>query len=169
VLVGNKDQPSNLEVAQELQRDLKAVGVDLQLAMVSRDALLKDYLAPRSYHLALVNWAAAGADPDLYAYWHSSQNTSGVDFSGWTNASADSALEGGLHVTDKVVRTRLYGEFQKAFAQDVPGIVLYYPLYAYATRQPAANVSLPQTDLLAPAQRFDTMADWTLRTDLPAR
>lgn len=169
VLAGNKDQPSNLEVAQELQRDLKAVGIDLQLAMVSRDALLKDYLAPRSYHLALVNWAAAGADPDLYAYWHSSQNTSGVDFSGWINASADSALEGGLHVADKAVRTRLYGEFQTAFAQDVPGIILYCPLYAYATRQPASNVSLPQADLLTPAQRFDTMADWTLRTDLPAR
>ena len=52
------------------------------------------------------------------------------------------------------------------FSADVPAVVLYAPFYTYVTREPAAGVTMPQADLLSPAQRFDTIENWYLR---PAR
>jgi peptide/nickel transport system substrate-binding protein len=139
------------------------VGIDLQLALVSHDSLVNDYLGPRAYHLALVNWAANGADPDLYAYWHSSQNITGFNYTGWSNPQADHDLQAAREISDQAERAKLYSDFQRQFGTDVPAVVLYSPVYTYATHEPAAGDALPDSDLLSPAQRFDTIAGWFLR------
>lgn len=164
VLTVNKDVPSNVAVAQQIADDLRAVGMDIKLAAVSRDTLLKDYLGPRAFHMALVGWEAQGADPDLFAYWHSSQATAvgGLNFSGWSNPQADKALQDALATSNKAARTQDYAAFQQAFLQDNPAIILYTPLYTYATRSPATGITLPTTDLLSPPYRFDTLGDWSL-------
>ena len=163
VMAASKDDPLTAQAAQQIAADLRAVGIDLQLALVGHDSLVKDYLEPRAYHLALVNWVSNGADPDLFAYWHSSQNATGFNYTGWSNPQADTALQGALDVSDQAARTRLYSQFQQAFAQDAPGVILYSPLYTYATRDPAAGITLPKADLLSPAQRFDTIRNWFLQ------
>jgi peptide/nickel transport system substrate-binding protein len=152
VLAANADVPST-------------VGVDVKLALVSREVLLRDYLGPRAFHMALVGWEAEGADPDIWRYWHSSQAniTGGLNFSGWSNPEADKALDAARSTPDIAARTSSYITVQKAFAPDVPAVLLYSPLYVYATRAPAAGVHLPPIDMLSPAQRFDTIEDWTLK------
>jgi peptide/nickel transport system substrate-binding protein len=112
-----------------------------------------------------VSWEARGADPDLYDYWHSSRwNVSGgLNFSGWSNPQADEALLAARKTADREERGKHYSAFQKAFRQDVPAIILYSPLYTYATRLPAAGVALPSADLLSPAARFDTLGGWSLQ------
>lgn len=164
VLAANADVPSNVAVAEQLSRFLRAVGVDVKLAPVSREALLRDYLGPRAFHMAVAGWEAEGTDPDIWPYWHSSQAniTGGLNFSGWSNPEADKALDAARSLTSSDVRASNYATFQKAFAADVPAVVLYTPLYVYATRS-SAGVHLPTADLLSPAQRFDTMGDWTLK------
>jgi peptide/nickel transport system substrate-binding protein len=165
VLAANADLPGNVAAAEQLERYLSAVGVDVKLALVSRDRLLRDYLGPRSYHIALASWEAQGADPDVYQYWHSSQVNveGGLNFSGWINEQADAALAGGRSSHDRATRKGHYSTFQKVFHQDVPAIILYSPVYTYATRLPAQGVTLPAAEMIDPAQRFDTLRDWSLR------
>ncbi|HKP52565.1 MAG TPA: ABC transporter substrate-binding protein [Chloroflexia bacterium] len=163
-LAANKELPANVEVAEQITGYLKAVGIDAQLALVGRDALLREYLNPRAFHIVLAGWEANGADPDVFQYWHSSQANvqGGLNFSGWSNAQADEALQGALLTQDKEERTKRYLSFQQAFYADVPSVILYSPLYTYATRSPAMGVTLPSTDIVSPAARFDTFQGWSL-------
>ena len=163
-LAANRDLQTNVSVAQQIAGYLKAVGIDAQVALVGRDALLRDYLTPRTFQLALAGWEASGADPDIFQYWHSSQTNipGGLNFAGWVNPQADEALQGALLTQDKVERARRYATLQQAFYADVPSVILYTPLYTYATRPPASGITLPSADMLTPAARFDTLPGWSI-------
>lgn len=165
VLAANADVPSNLAVAQQLAGFLRAVGVDVKPAAVSREVLLRDYLGPRAFHIVLAGWEAPGADPDVWAYWHSSQAniTGGLNFSGWTSPDADKALDSARATPDYTARASSYKAFQQLFLADAPATILYSPVYIYATRAPAAGVTLPSSDMLSPAARFDTVQGWSLQ------
>jgi peptide/nickel transport system substrate-binding protein len=163
-LAANKEAPANVAVATQIAEQLREVGIDAKLALVGRDTLLRDYLARRAFHIVLASWEAQGVDPDVRDYWHSpGPGVGGLNFSGWSNRQADQALDTALLTLDVGSRATEYATFQDAFAQDVPGVVLYSPLYTYATRAPASGVSLPSTDMLSPAYRFDTIANWYLK------
>ncbi|MEO8286962.1 MAG: peptide ABC transporter substrate-binding protein [Chloroflexota bacterium] len=164
VLAANKDIPANVTAAKLATDDLRAVGVDARTVLVSREALLHDYLGPRAFHIVLAGWEANGADIDVYQYWHSSQAvTGGLNFAGWTNAAADKALQDGHTNPDHEARKRAYSDFQRVFAEDVPAIILESPLYTYATRLPAHGVTLPDSDMMSAAARFDTFSTWSLQ------
>ncbi|HYP41218.1 MAG TPA: peptide ABC transporter substrate-binding protein [Chloroflexia bacterium] len=165
VLAANQDVPANVVVAQKIEGYLRQVGVDVKLALVSRDRLLRDYLGPRSYHMALASWEAQGADPDVFQYWHSSQANveGGLNFSGWANPQADEALQAARLTSDKAARKGHYATFQKVFQQEIPAVVLYTPRYTYATRPPAQGVTLPTTEMLDPSYRFDTLRYWSIQ------
>ena len=81
----------------------------------------------------------------------------------WLNPAADKALQDGHSNPNRPARRQAYADFQRAFEEDVPAIVLSNPLYIYATRAPAFNVTLPNTDLLSVATRFDTIDSWSLQ------
>ncbi len=165
VLAANADVPSNVAVAGQLAGFLKNVSVDVKLALVSREALLRDYLGPRAFHMALAGWEAQGADPDESAYWHSSQAniSGGLNFSGWSNPEADKALDAARATTDRAARASGYKAFQQLFLADAPATILYSPVYVYATLAPATGVTLPSEDMLSPAARFDMIQGWSLR------
>ena len=166
-LAANKDIATNVVAAKQLESYLEAVGIDVQLALVSRDVLLNDYLMPRAFHMALAGWEAFGADPDVSPYWHSSQANipGGLNFSGWSNPEADRALKAALQTQDQSERAKEYAAFQQAFYAEMPSLILYQPLYSYATRAPIAGVTLPASDMLTAASRFDTAGNWFLGSD----
>jgi peptide/nickel transport system substrate-binding protein len=164
VVAANSDVETNVAIAQGIVDDLRVVGVDARLAAVGRDVFLRDYLGPRAFHVALAGWEAAGADPDLYEYWHSSRAvTGGLNFAGWRNATADKSLEAARSTASEEARAPLYCDFARAFVTDVPAVVLSTPLYNYATITPAKGVTLPDEDMLTPASRFDTIEGWSLQ------
>lgn len=164
VLATNGDVPTNKSAAEQIKAQLQEVGLAVELAPVPRDVLLRDYLGPHAFHIVLASWEARGADPDVLDYWHTQQEQAGrLNFTGWSNPLADSALETALLTMDKESRASEYATFQDAFAEDVSGVILYSPLYSYATRAPAEGVALPSTDMLSPAYRFDTISGWYLR------
>lgn len=163
VLAANSDVPANVVEAQEAVDNLRALGIDARLAAVTREVFLKEYVGPRAFHIALAGWEASGADPDLYGYWHSSQaKTGGLNFAQWTNKTADAALDTIHNSADLNARKTAFCDFQRTFTTDIPAVVLSTPLYTYATRNPAVGISLPDKDLLSPADRFDTISAWSL-------
>ena len=141
VLAANKEVPSNIQVARELQSQLQAAGIEIKLALVGRDRLLKEYLAPGAFHMVLVNWEAQGAEPDIYDYWHTPQRgLTSYNFVGWSNPQADKALDEARVSSDNWVRAARYAEFQQAFKEDVPAVVLYNSTYSYLTRADRKSV-----------------------------
>lgn len=156
------DAPHSLLANQAIASDLVRIGVKAVPEPVSFTGLVSDFLVPRNFSAALVNWELIG-DPDPYALWHSSQiSPDGQNYGGWSNREADIVMEQARVTGDQEKRRQLYLEFQDLFAQDLPAIMLYYPLYTYAASTAVHDMEVGR--LNEPSERFRTFADWYLLT-----
>jgi peptide/nickel transport system substrate-binding protein len=137
------------------------IGVQASPQAVTLAGLTSDFLVPRNFDAALVHWELAG-DPDPYPLWHSTQAKDGQNYSGWNNRAADEAIEKARAISDRAERKDLLAEFQRIFSEEVPALLLYYPVYTYGVRDKVHNVQM--VPLNSPADRFRTIADWYIVT-----
>jgi peptide/nickel transport system substrate-binding protein len=152
------DAPHSLLVNQAIATDWARIGVRAVTEPVSFTGLVSDFLAPRNFSAAIVNWELIG-DPDPYPLWSSSQiSPEGQNYGGWNNREADIAMEQARITADREQRRQYYYEFQRIFAEDVPAIMLYHPLYTYAASTAVNNMEVGR--LNEPSDRFRTFADW---------
>ncbi|HEY8695166.1 MAG TPA: ABC transporter substrate-binding protein [Chloroflexota bacterium] len=157
------DLPDHVALANGIGQQLKSIGMDASVQAVGFDGLVKDFLAPRNFQVALLDWDVPGSDPDPYPLWHSSQATAeGLNFSGWKNQQADTQLELARGNADVAVRKRAYSEFQGLFVADLPAFLLFHPVYQYAVDAAVQGVSLPAA--IHPWDRFATEAQWYIKT-----
>jgi peptide/nickel transport system substrate-binding protein len=157
------DLPDHVALAQAMAQQLRAIGMDASVQSVGFDGLVQDFLAPRKFQVALLDWDAPGSDPDPYPLWHSSQATAeGLNFSNWKNTQADAQLELGRSTVDIDARKRAYSDFQTIFASDLPAFLLFHPIYQYAVDSTIQGVSLPAT--MHPWDRFATQGQWYIKT-----
>ncbi len=157
------DDDLHTQLAQAIQQNWAAIGVEVKLQPVSYDSLLNDYLTPRTYQAALVDLDLSRSyDPDPYPFWHQAEITGGQNYSQWDNRTASEYLENARVVADQDVRTRLYRNFQVVFARELPALLLYYPVYTYAIDQRMQGVQA--TPLFESADRFNGIASWYLVT-----
>lgn len=157
------DLPDHVALAQAMAQQLRAIGMDASVQSVGFDGLVQDFLAPRKFQVALLDWDAPGSDPDPYPLWHSSQATAeGLNFSNWKNTQADAQLELGRSTVDIDARKRAYSDFQAIFASDLPAFLLFHPIYQYAVDSTIQGVSLPAT--IHPWDRFATQGQWYIKT-----
>ncbi len=138
-----------------------AIGVQAVPQAVTLAGLTRDFLAPRAFDAAIVSWELSG-DPDPYPLWHSTQAQNGQNFGGWSNRQADEAIERARSINDRELRRGYYAEFQRIFAEEMPALLLYYPVYTYGVRSKIHNVQMGP--LNSPADRFRTIADWYIVT-----
>ncbi|MBI2940899.1 MAG: peptide ABC transporter substrate-binding protein [Chloroflexi bacterium] len=157
VLLTN-DRAERIQAAQELSRQLAAIGIRADVQAAGWTGVIQDFLVPHRFQAVLIEQWSPTADPDVYQFWHSSQIAAGLNFGSWSNRSVDELLEQGRSVRRRDERTRLYGEFQAIFARQVPAIPLYYPNYAYAISRQIKGVQLGL--MLRPSDRFATVTDW---------
>lgn len=93
--------------------------------------VLQSILQPRNFDI-LIYELVIGGDPDVYAYWHSSQaNMTGLNFSNYKNGVSDDALSGGRAKRDSNLRRVKYNAFVKQWQKDIPAIALYRPQVDY--------------------------------------
>lgn len=87
---------------------------------------------------ALLYGIALGPDPDVFAFWHSTQadilSVNFLNFSEFKSSPADRALEAGRTRGDAALRAAKYSPFLEAWVNDVPAIALYQPRFLYVTR-----------------------------------
>jgi peptide/nickel transport system substrate-binding protein len=157
------DLPDHVDLANAIAQQLRGIGMAATVQAVGFDGLVKDFLAPRHFQMALLDWDVPGSDPDPYPLWHSSQATEdGLNFSGWKSAEADQQLEIGRKSTDTAVRKQAYAQFQAAFANDLPAFLLFHPVYQYGVEATVQGVSLPTA--IHPWDRFATISQWYVKT-----
>ncbi len=151
-------------LARELARQWKALGVEVTVVEFEQQAggqgFAQSILQPRAYDV-LINELIIGADPDVFAYWHSSQaNPSGLNFSNYSNKIADDNLVSARQRDEISLRNEKYKAFAKVWSQDVPAIPLYQSTVLYAhtkkTRTFEDNVVMP-----SPTDRLADVSYWT--------
>jgi peptide/nickel transport system substrate-binding protein len=123
---------------------------------------VQNVLQPRSYDV-LVYELLIGADPDVYAYWHSSQiGSTGYNFSNYSNPTADAALVSARARSEAELRNAKYKTFARQWLEDVPAIGLYQPVIIYAANKHVVSLdsSMP---FVTPADHYATVLDWSVR------
>ena len=157
------DEAQYQAIAEALQKDWAQIGVEAKLDPLPYDELVTSHLDTRQYQAALVDISLARTpDPDPYPFWHQSQTTGGQNYSKWDDRQASEYLEGARLSTDLTERTRLYNNFQVRWAQELPALPLFYPVYNYAVSNDVQGVSIGP--LLDPAERFANLMEWFLVT-----
>ena len=99
------------EVAQFLQAQFKAVGVEMHSQMVAYPAALE---AAREGKHNLIPFALGGSDPDiLRPFFHSKNADSGFNWAKVRDAALDRLLEEGARTLDMQKRLELYAQAQE--------------------------------------------------------
>jgi peptide/nickel transport system substrate-binding protein len=137
--------------------DLDGVSVTVETA--EQPALLERVRA-RDFDAAIVELSLAGmADPDPYVFWHQGQIESGQNYGGVDDGPISEALEQARRDPSGVNRASWYRLFQQRFAERVPAIPLYYPVYAYGVDNQIEGVQLGL--ISDPSDRFRSLWAWS--------
>lgn len=156
------DDPTRQRLDQAISAAWRAIGVEAAPQAVTFTGLVSDFIYPRHYDAAILSWDLSG-DPDPYPLWHSTQAADqGQNYSGWANEQADQLMERARVVVDVEQRKAIYQQFQELFAEELPALPLYYPVYTYGVRNTVHDVEIGP--LNQPSDRFRTIAHWYMAT-----
>ncbi|HSX41632.1 MAG TPA: peptide ABC transporter substrate-binding protein [Candidatus Saccharimonadales bacterium] len=151
-------------VATAIKNQWAKVGVRVHVVEVDPTTLQQSFIRPRKYD-ALLYGINVGADPDVYAFWHSSQAADpGLNLSAYKSPAVDKALEGGRTVREPGLRAAKYKAFAQAWVADTPAVMLYSPNYLYAQNKEVYGFSTKH--LITPSDRFYGVEHWAVRTKL---
>ncbi len=153
------DTSDRIALAQALTEHWRQIGIGVNIELVEGN--LGSRLTQGDYHAVIADIRLSG-DPDPYPLWHQSQIDVGQNYAGWSHDRASELLVEARSLTDTGPRNDLYYEFQEIFAEEVPSLILYYPVYTYGLSQDVLNVQLGP--LAQPSDRFRTITDWTILT-----
>jgi peptide/nickel transport system substrate-binding protein len=127
------DTADRVAVARDLASQLARLGFRVQVRPLPADELTENHLESRQFEAALVGQWTIGSDPDVYPQWHSSQSTQlGGNYAGFSDPDIDRWLEVGRQQIGLEERRNAYEHFQARWAEELPSVVLYHPLYSFA-------------------------------------
>ncbi len=155
------EDDTNTQIAELVKQYWEAIAIQVELVPVSSDSLLNDFLQPRDYQAALTELDLGSyPDPDPYSLWHDSQTETGQNYSGFSDRNISIWLEQARTTPDRGRRSDLYTSFQYRFQDQVPSILMYYPIYNYGIDAQVQGVTVGP--LFNPSDRFNTVFDWYL-------
>lgn len=103
-----------------------------------------------------------GADPDVYAYWNSSQiGTSGYNFSNYVNKAADASLASARSRLEPELRNAKYKVFAKQWLDDAPAIGLYQSVVEYVSNRHVRSID-PTAQLVSAQDRYSNVLYWSV-------
>ncbi|MGB8329928.1 MAG: ABC transporter substrate-binding protein [Polyangiales bacterium] len=127
---------SEVQVAQLFQQDLKAIGIELELKMVSFATYLKETGRPRVAQAAFTGWHQDFPDPsnfmDILFHSRSIHPENSENRSFYRNPELDALLDRARAEVDRKARLALYAKANAIIADDAPWVLLYYPVDMFA-------------------------------------
>lgn len=152
------------KVLELLAGQWRKIGVDVQTTVIDRkdptQNFVQNILQPRNYDV-LINELTIGADPDVYAYWHSSQAVkNGLNLSNYNSSVADDALAGARSSNDLALRDIKYIAFAKQWLDDVPAIGLYQSTMSYVHTKKTTSLDGNHA-FIAPQDRYGSVLYWS--------
>jgi len=151
-------------VMNELARQWRELGFEVvQKEFDGREtgqSFAQAVLQPRAYDV-LIHELAIGADPDVFAYWHSSQaGALGRNFSSYKSQVADDILVSARLSSDETLRAQKYRAFTRQWLADAPAIGLYQSVMEYAKTARVSSFT-GGTTLPSPTERYANVLYWT--------
>ena len=150
-------------ISQSLQKQWKLLGIELDVKIRPEEEMQNDTLNRHDYDVLLYG-IAIGRDPDVFAYWHSSQadirSKSRLNLSEYKNKNADKSLEAGRTRLEPNLRALKYKPFLTAWRDDAPAIALYQPRFLYITR--SELVGFNTIRIGSTIDRLNTIQNWTV-------
>jgi len=156
----------------ELERGLeslagqwRALGITVDTQVVDPSDVsqnsVQSVLQPRNYDVLLYR-LNIGADPDVYAYWHSSQiSTQGYNFANYSNMISDDALSSARSRVEPALRNAKYITFARQWLSDVPAIGLYQSTAQYVSSN-NVNSFDKNNVLVSPIDRYSDVVNWSV-------
>lgn len=155
------DVPEDQLLAEEIVKSWQAINIKASVNVVTANQVQSEVIRQRNFQ-ALLYSEILGADPDLYAFWHSSQiGEFGLNITDYSNKEVDKLLEDARLTNDINVRKEKYKRFQQILAEDVPAIFLYSPNYLYVQDKNIKGFAV--TDIILPSDRFADISDWYVK------
>lgn len=160
--VTTSDEPARIAAAQQIASDLGGIGMRVDVATVPFAELVDTVARQRGFDMLIVG-ITTGADPDPYAFFHSSQTKDpGYNFSGYSTLAMDRNLEAARRTYDQGRRRELYAGVFQQIATEVPVVFLYFADYLYAQHRSVNDLKIaPVSD---PTDRFWNVEDWYTKT-----
>jgi len=122
--------------------------------------VVQNILQPRAYDVLLYQ-LTIGGDPDVYAYWHSSQASKGFNFSNYSNPVADDALASARTRIEPDLRNAKYVTFAKQWMSDAPAIGMFQATMQYV--HSTSVRAMPDDEVLvSAADRYADVLYWTV-------
>ncbi len=155
------DANANATVAQKIKSYWEQIGVKVNLKIVAGEEAA-NIIRNRDFE-AIIYGESVGGDPDVYAFWHSSQiGSKGLNLAGYGNLDVDKLLADARATTDISQRLNDYKKFQEIITGDLPVSWRYSPTYTYVQTKNVKGFN--GTMAIQPADRFASLASWYINT-----
>ena len=122
-----EDSEASKAVAEYIQSNLKAIGMDVTLNSKPKKTRLQ-LMNDKDYNVALTRWGPDYADPETYFELFTTDNTANNSGS-YSNADYDALVKAagsGEDATDSAKRWQDYLDAEKIIVQDDPGVIPVY-------------------------------------------
>lgn len=122
-----EDSEASKAVAEYIQSNLKAIGMDVTLNSKPKKTRLQ-LMNDKDYNVALTRWGPDYADPETYFDLFTTDNTANNSGS-YSNADYDALVKAagsGEDATDSAKRWQDYLDAEKIIVQDDPGVIPVY-------------------------------------------
>jgi peptide/nickel transport system substrate-binding protein len=157
-------------IVQSLQQQWSELGVTVDAVLLPEQDIQSGSIARHDYDILLYG-ISLGPDPDVFAFWHSSQadprQKTRLNLSEYKSEIADEALEGGRTRLDEDLRTVKYGPFLDAWRTDAPAVALYQPRFLYVVRGTFEGYQSGQFN--SSVDRFYSINNWKVRSEKTVR
>lgn len=149
-----------VKTAEMLKNMWREIGADIALKFFEIGDLNQNVIRPREYE-GLLFGQVIGRNPDLFAFWHSSQrNDPGLNVALYANKNVDGLLEAARATQEFVLRQEKYQKFLEEIQKDIPAIFVYSPYYLYIA--PSSLKGFETNIINVPAERFANIHKWHL-------
>ncbi|MCX6787400.1 MAG: peptide ABC transporter substrate-binding protein [Candidatus Kaiserbacteria bacterium] len=163
ITIRTSNIPELKNVASAVKVDWEKLGISVNIELYEPGDLSQNVIRPRKYE-ALLYGMVIGRDQDLYAFWDSQeQNDPGLNIALYANKTVDALLEDARSSADQKKRASDLQKIEDIIAAEYPAAFLYAPDFTYTVPNDLNGVQLPQ--IIAPADRFATVASWYRSTD----
>jgi peptide/nickel transport system substrate-binding protein len=165
VTTKDNDYERALEV---LAGQWRSLGVEVDTLVIDPNdqtqGQIQNIQQQRSYDVLLYQ-LSIGADPDVFAYWHSSQiGTTGLNFSNYASAISDDALVSARSRTEPDLRNNKYLTFARQWLADVPAIGLYQSTSPYVVNKHVKSYNA-SNKLVTPLDRYADVLYWSVGSE----
>lgn len=154
------------DIIGQLQEDWTKIGIKVNVFLQSETDIQTGAIARHDYDVLLYG-ISNGYDPDVFAYWHSSQidstTGSGLNLSEFENKDADEALEAGRTRNDIQLRKVKYEPFLKAWRDEAPALAIYQPRFTMVVR--GTFTDFDTSPMRSSSDRYRSVTKWKVRND----